>query len=83
MSTSLATAWQDYNDNDFNADIRDISIVCEQSEEELYESTIEKEDEIFIQIQKAKQMLDEGIITESEFSEIKAKLISQIDVACK
>ena len=75
LANTLDKAHFDYNDNDFNADIRDISIVCEQSEEELYESTIEKEDEIFIQIQKAKQMLDEGIITESEFSEIKAKLI--------
>lgn len=79
LVNTLDKAHFDYNDNDFNADIRDISIICEHSEEEPCESTIEKEDEIFTKIQQAKHMLDEGIITESEFSEIKTKLISQID----
>ena len=35
-------------------------------------------DEILVSIQKAKQMLDDRIITNEEFAEIKAKLISQI-----
>ena len=50
-----------------------------QTESPSFTSNQKNESEIALEkIQKAKQMLDCGIITEQEFAEIKARLISQI-----
>lgn len=67
----------DYTMADFEADFEDISEVCKQEIESESSGDVSRE-EILASIQKAKQMLDDGIITDEEFSEIKAKLISQI-----
>lgn len=64
---------------DFEADFEDISEVCNQKvEEKTKVSSDVTQEEILASIQKAKQMLDDGIITDEEFAEIKAKLISQM-----
>ena len=89
LSNTLDKAHFDYTMSDFESDMRDISKVCAketegnniQNREEAGNDTVAndiKQEDMFEKIQKAKQLLDSGIITEEEFAEIKAKLISQI-----
>ena len=89
LSNTLDKAHFDYTMTDFELDMRDISKVCAketegnniQNREEAGNDTVAndiKQEDMFEKIQKAKQLLDSGIITEEEFAEIKAKLISQI-----
>ena len=76
---TLDKAHFDYTMADFEADFEDISEVCNQKvEEKTKVSSDVTQEEILASIQKAKQMLDNGIITDEEFAEIKAKLISQM-----
>lgn len=89
LSNTLDKAHFDYTMTDFELDMADISKVCaketeedniqnsEEPENDIVANDIKQED-MFEKIQKAKQLLDSGIITEEEFAEIKAKLISQI-----
>lgn len=77
LAKTLDKAHFDYTMADFEADFEDISEVCNQETESESSGDVSRE-EILASIQKAKQMLDDGIITDEEFSEIKAKLISQI-----
>lgn len=89
LSNTLDKAHFDYTMTDFELDMRDISKVCAketegdniQNREEAGNDTVAndiKQEDMFEKIQKAKQLLDSDIITEEEFAEIKAKLISQI-----
>ena len=91
LFNTLDKAHFEYTMDDFEADMGEISKVraTEVTEEKIadVENVNEKksvatngtnQEEIFEKIQKAKQLLDNGIITEEEFSEIKAKLISQM-----
>ena len=79
LAKTLDKAHFDYTMADFEADFEDISEVCNQvAEEEIKTSDDVTQEEILASIQKAKQMLDDGIITDEEFAEIKAKLISQM-----
>ncbi|MBQ8497438.1 MAG: SHOCT domain-containing protein [Clostridia bacterium] len=95
LAKTLDKAHFDYTEADFEMDMNDIRIICEQEEkaekiepdgtietceetqEAPKEETASKED-ILTQIQKAKQLHDDGILTDEEFSAIKTKLISQL-----
>lgn len=70
---SLDKAHFDYTEGDFEEDIRVIDVVSNEEREE-----VEENGTILEQIKKAKQMLDDGIITENEFAEIKAKLVKEM-----
>ena len=76
---TLDKAHFDYTMADFEADLEDISEICNQEEEkERITSKNDSPEGTLASIEKAKQMLDDGIITEEEFAEIKAKFISQM-----
>lgn len=83
LAKTLDKAHFDYGEADFEMDMNDIRIICEEEKTEPdvttknCEETSSKED-ILIQIQKAKQLHDDGILTDEEFSSIKTKLISQL-----
>ena len=91
MGNRLADALDDanfsYSNADFEADWSNIVDVCESDKDstsqsfdtEIVTETSENPSgSILEQIQEAKRMLDAGIISGVEFSEIKAKLISQM-----
>ena len=90
LLNTLDKAHFEYTMTDFEMDMADISEVCarENADETLIEcenvelkkeiATNNNTEDMFEKIQKAKQLLDSGIITEEEFTEIKAKLISQM-----
>ena len=91
LCNTLDKAHFEYTMTDFELDMADISKVCaKETEEEKLANNNNKEaekndasknvsqEDMFEKIQKAKQLLDSGILTEEEFAEIKAKLISQI-----
>ena len=76
-----------YSEADFEADWNAVMKVCENEEEQDVqdaEEEIAAEAEqalggtVVEKIQEAKQLLDLGVITENEFSEIKGKLIARI-----
>lgn len=80
---TLDKAHFDYSEADFTEDMKVINEVSNDNQEEKNENNkpvkVDENDnknDPFEQMQKAKQMLDAGIITEEEFSEIKAKLIA-------
>lgn len=78
---TLDKAHFDYSQADFDADMEIIHKVSSENEEivETDDLNLENtENNLFDQIQKAKQMLDNGVITEEEFALIKAKLISSM-----
>ena len=88
---TLDKAHFDYSEADFEADFQEITKVCEEEKStadenipsiDLQQTTSTSENdsqEILMQkIQKAKQMLDAGIITEEEFAQIKERLIEQM-----
>lgn len=83
LAKTLDKAHFDYGEADFEMDMNDIRIICEAEKTEPdvttknCEETSSKED-ILTQIQKAKQLHDDGILTDEEFSSIKTKLISQL-----
>ena len=76
----LQTVHFNYTEKDINEDIAIITDICEEMEEEKSEKTNVSNDSrsVMEQIQEAKQLLDSGIITEEEFTQIKSKLISQL-----
>jgi hypothetical protein len=90
LTDALDKAHFSYSYTDFEADWKDISEVCEhdaeyisQSSNDLNAETVTEECEApsssaLDKIQQAKQMLDAGIISDEEFSDIKAKLIAQM-----
>ena len=92
LSNTLDKAHFDYTMSDFESDMAEVSKVCaiEAAAEETVENTksteTEKNDtphnvsqeDMFEKLQKAKQLLDSGIITEEEFADIKARIISQM-----
>lgn len=87
MGMRLANAFDEanfaYSAADFEADWKDVMEVYEQQEGEesdAVESVAAEpsSDSLFAGISQAKQMLDASIISESEFAEIKAKLISEM-----
>lgn len=87
LANTLDEAKFSYSQKDFEEDWEDIvEIIDEETEDEdsegnVSESNKEKdfeENSVLDKIQQAKKMLDEGIITSQEFSEIKAKLISEM-----
>lgn len=90
LTDALDKAHFSYSYTDFESDWKDISEVCEHDTEYTSQSSndpnaeaVTEEDEIpsgsaLDKIQQAKQMLDTGIISDEEFSDIKAKLIAQM-----
>ena len=91
LSNTLDKAHFEYTMTDFESDMDDISQICIQEaadedaanqedmvEEKNTSANVVNQEDIFEKIQKAKQLFDSGIITEEEFAEIKAKLISQM-----
>ena len=88
---TLDKAHFDYSEADFEADFQEITKVCEEEKstdeenirsidpQQTTNTTENDSQEILMQkIQKAKQMLDDGIITEEEFAQIKKRLIEQL-----
>lgn len=74
-----------YTEADFQEDWADIVEVIEEVEaEEAVETKTEsktaepRNDDVFDKIQKAKAMLDAGVLTEEEFATIKARLIAEM-----
>ena len=88
MGTRLAETMDQahfaYTQDTFEADWHDIVEVYEEETIETgtkdtpNENKQSSSDDLLNKIQQAKQMLDSGIISEAEFAEIKAKLISQM-----
>ena len=93
LADVLEQAHYDYSQQNFEADWSEIVKVYENVDEPVVEVISEEIIEEFVEekaatpsgivnvlekIQEAKQMFDLGIISESEFSEIKAKLIAQM-----
>ena len=99
LAKTLDKAHFDYTQADFEMDMKEIRIICEQEEQEntedlsvdeintefpteinrdtVDEKSVSQED-ILTQIQKAKELNACGILTDEEFADIKAKLISQM-----
>ena len=82
---TLDKAHFDYSEMDFDADMKIINEVSSENKEEIVEESEQVKNniqndkgDIFEQMQKAKQMLDAGIINEEEFSAIKVKLIAEM-----
>ena len=80
---TLDKAHFDYSQSDFDADMKIINEVSNENNDEEKNEAIKatvntNKNDLFEQLQRAKEMLDIGIITEEEFSSIKAKLISNI-----
>lgn len=78
LARTLDKAHFDYTTKDFEQDMHEISRVCEETKKSEDKANIDDKDRVLEEIQKAKKMLDEGIITEDEYSEIKQKLISKM-----
>lgn len=87
LLNTLDKAHFDYTEEDFHSDMKDISDIADEEKdtvtnaETVHEAVVVEnnpQDEALERIKKAKQMLDAGVITEAEYAEIKAKLISQI-----
>ncbi len=87
LTNALDEAHYSYSDADFESDWSNIIETCENNKEYTTQNTsddivIEKNEtpstNVFEKIQEAKKMLDAEIINDEEFSEIKAKLISQM-----
>lgn len=87
LANTLDEAHFSYSQESLENDMEDIAevIEVEVKSEQVVENADRKNSEaekinysITDEIQKARQMLDEGIITEDEFSEIKSKLIKEI-----
>ena len=89
MGQRLADTFDDahfgYTEADFKEDWEDIVEISEEdaAAEEVIEEKCEPEStasasSVMDEIAKAKQMFDAGILTEQEFSALKAKLISKL-----
>lgn len=89
---SFDEACFDYTEQDLENDIEEVTCILNSDEEiidiEDYEEVLEKE-EVVVQkeiaeadfvskLKEVKGLLDEGVITEAEFSDIKGKLLSKI-----
>ena len=87
LVATLDKAHFDYSEADFNADMKVIEEVINDAEvievEAIVSDTVQDTLEsskrtAFDRIKEAKQMLDDGILTKEEFSEIKRKLIAEM-----
>ena len=93
LTNVLDEAHFSYTENDFEADWSEIVEVYEKEKDEIDEEVIASQPNeieivnvvsespsksVLVQIQEAKQMLDAGILSEVEFTDIKAKLIAMI-----
>lgn len=87
LLNTLDKAHFDYTEEDFEADMTEITSIGEQETQNKVDSSktppvqnseITNKQDILEEIKKAKIMFDEGILSESEYNEIKAKLISQM-----
>ncbi len=69
-----------YDEADFQKDMDVIDVIYREVEQEntQAENKAAQTESVLEQIEKAKQMLDMGIITEEEFSSMKAKLIADL-----
>lgn len=89
---ALDEAHFDYTEEEFKEDWEVIQDVVEKEEDDIIEgefvekqvenktteNTEDKTTEVLNKINQAKSMMDSGIITEEEFNQIKARLISQL-----
>ena len=84
---SLDKAHFDYDSEDMEEDMNVIVSVCEEfaqdeadenSDESSAAELPEPKNDVINQIKQAKQLLEDGVISEEEFAEIKAKLIAQL-----
>lgn len=89
MGSRLAQTLEDahfgYTEQEFEADWQDVIAVSqEEAEGDVFEAegcvqeSKPSADEVMEKIQKAKALLDEGILTEEEFAEMKARLIANM-----
>ena len=87
---TLDEAHFDYTSEEFEADWQDIVEVCEEipmnkddviiqgEEEKIIESTKCSTEQALDEINRAKQMQEMGVITQEEFAQIKARIISRM-----
>lgn len=70
----------DYTEEDLENDLEEIQqvITAEIEQEPVVEYVVENAPNLEAEITKAKSLLDEGLITPEEYSEIKARLISKL-----
>lgn len=70
----------DYTQSEFEADLKIISEIDTDEKENAEENSVVVEDKTSVmdEIKKAKELLDLGVITDEEFTEIKAKLIAKL-----
>ena len=81
LADTLDDAHFDYTESEMEADINDIIEISDEGEESIEEPVEEQTASslsVADEIAKAKELLDAGIITEEEFSDIKAKLIAKL-----
>lgn len=78
LLNTLDKAHFDYTTTDFESDMRDISCISSRENKKSFPVQKTKNTEALEQIQKAKQMCEDGIITKEEFMEIKSKIISKM-----
>ncbi len=85
LIATLDEAHFSYSNSDFESDWHDIVAECRNFEAEEAEATqspsntsVDNTESVLEKINQAKQMLDSGIISDEEFAQIKAKLISQM-----
>ena len=85
LADTFDDAHFDYTEADFKEDWEDIveisedeTVVEEATEEKSGPETATSASSVMDEIAKAKQMFDAGILTEQEFSDLKAKLISKL-----
>lgn len=85
LADTFDDAHFDYTEADFKEDWEDIveisedeTVVEEATEEKSEPETATSASSVMDEIAKAKQMFDAGILTEQEFSALKAKLISKL-----
>ena len=77
----------DYTEEDFDNDFdeamniieADVTVEDTTTETEINNGQVQQDDKTFIdKIKEAKSLLDDGLITEEEFSQIKSKIIGSI-----
>ena len=87
LEDTLDKAHFDYSEADFNADMKVINEVINDAEVIDVETTVSEAVQdnsesdkraVLDKIKEAKEMLDDGILTEEEFSEIKRKFIAEM-----
>lgn len=76
LAQTLDNAHFSYTEQDFEDDIHDVLDIS--SEAEMETNGIKSPAEIVEAIERAKNLLDTGVLTESEFADIKSTLISKL-----